>query len=64
MYDDDKFGSLKVYTLCVMLIRLEVWKSTGLQVYTLCVMIIRSEVRKFGRLHVVCDEVKFGSLKV
>ena len=26
MCDDDKFGSLEVYTLCVMMISLEVWK--------------------------------------
>ena len=26
MFDDDKLGSLEVYILCVMTIRLEVWK--------------------------------------
>ena len=30
VYDDDKFGSLEVYTLCVMSIGLEVWKFTEL----------------------------------
>ena len=38
MYDDDKIGSLEVYTFCVMMISLEV--------YILCVMIIRVEVWK------------------
>ena len=68
--DDDKFGSLEVYTLCVMMISLEVWKFT----ITLCVMIslevwkftivCDDEVWKFGSLHVVCDDDKFGSLEV
>ena len=29
--DDDKFGSLEVYMLCVMMIRLEVWKFGSLR---------------------------------
>ena len=53
MWEDDKFGSSEVYTLCVMMISLEVWKFTSLhivcdddefgslEVYTLCVMLIR-----------------------
>ena len=32
MCDDDKFGNLEVYTSCVMMISLEVWKFTGLHV--------------------------------
>ena len=30
MCDDDEFGILEVYTLCVMMISLEVWKFTTL----------------------------------
>ena len=56
MCDDDKFGSLEVYKLCVMMISLEVWKFTNckwtdkfgsLEVYRLCVMMISLEVWKF-----------------
>ena len=59
MCDDDKFGSLEVYILCVMMISLEVWKFGSLQnvcdddkfgsleVYRLCVMMISLEVWKF-----------------
>ena len=44
MWDDDKFGSLEVCVLCVMMIRLEVWK--------------------FGSLHIVFHDDKFGGLEV
>ena len=59
MWDVDKFGSLEVYTLCVMMISLEVWKFGSLhivrdddkfgslEVYILCVMLISLEVWKF-----------------
>ena len=32
MCADDKFGSLEVYTLCKMMISLEIWKFEGLGV--------------------------------
>ena len=32
MCDVDKFGSLEVYTLCVMMISLEVWKFGSLHI--------------------------------
>ena len=44
MCGDDKFGSLQVYMLCMMMISLEFWKFGGLEVYILCVMMIRFEV--------------------
>ena len=40
----DKFGGLEVYTLCVMMINLEVWKFTSLH-------IVRDD-DKFGSLEV------------
>ena len=57
-------GSLHIYTLCVMMISLEVCKLTNLQVvcdddkdgslqvYMLCVMMISLEVYTFTRLQV------------
>ena len=60
MCDVDKFGSLEVYKLCVMMIGLEVWKfaslhivcdvdkSASLQVYMLCVMMISLKVWRFA----------------
>ena len=59
MCDDDKFGSLEPYMLCVMMIILEVWRFTSLhvvvhddkfgslEVYTLCAMMISLGVYKF-----------------
>ena len=44
MCDDDKFGSLQVYTLCVMMISLEVWKFGSLHI--VC------DDAKFGSLEV------------
>ena len=60
--DDDKPGSLHVYTFCVMMVRSEVYKFTCLHVYMLCVMMISLQVYKFTSLHIVCDDDKFGSL--
>ena len=76
--DDEKFGSLEVYTLCAMVIRLEVWKITKLCLY---MMMISLEVWKFGSLQnckwadkfsnletyktmPICDDDKSGSLEV
>ena len=62
MWDDDQFGSLEVYMLCVMMMSLEVWR------FTHCVCDdweFRSlEVRKFQILHIVFDVDKFGSSEV
>ena len=41
MCDDDKFGTLGVYTLCAMMINLEVWR------FTHWVMMISFEVYRF-----------------
>ena len=49
MCDDDKFGSLKVYTSCVMMISLEVWKFTSLHVVRDDDKFGNSEVDKFAR---------------
>ena len=46
--------------LRVMMITPEVSRSTGLQVYTLDDR-INLDVRKFGSLHVGCDDYTFGS---
>ena len=63
-----KFGSLEVYTLCVTLISLEVWKLHivwyddmfgSSEVYSMCVMMISLEVWKFGTLRILCDGDKF-----
>ena len=43
MCDDDKFGSLEVYNLSVVV----TCKFGSLEVYTLCVMMISLEVWKF-----------------
>ena len=44
MCDDDKFGSLEVRILCVMMIQLKVWRFTTL--YNVC------DDYKFGSLEV------------
>ena len=50
MCDDDKFGGLDVYTLCMVMIRLEGYilcvMMISLEVYTPCVMMISLEVYK------------------
>ena len=62
MCDDDKFGGLQVYMLCMMMISLGVRKFGRLHV--VC------DDDKFGSLeiikftHVVCDDDMFGSLEV
>ena len=52
MFDDDKVGSLGA------------WKPGSLELCILCAVMIRLEVCKFGSLHVVCDDDRFGSLEV
>ena len=64
MCDDDKFGSLEVYMLCVMMISLEVCKFTSLHFVCDDDKFGSLEVYKFTSLHVVCDDDKFGSLEV
>ena len=61
--DDDKFGTLEGYPLCVMMIRLEVGKLGSLEVYTVCVMMISSELWRFTGVHIVCDDGRLGSLE-
>ena len=62
--DDDKFGSLEVYMLCVMMIGLEVWKFGSLNVHMVCVMMIGLKVWRLGSLHVVVCDDKCGSSEV
>ena len=71
--------SLEVYTLCVMMISLEVWmfgsvqnckwtnKFGNLEVYKIVNGPISLEVWKLLislEVHIVCDDDKFGSLEV
>ena len=62
--DDDTFGTLEGYPLCVMMIRLEVGKLGSLEVYTVCVMVIGLEVGKLGSLEVYTVCVMMISLEV
>ena len=49
MNDDDEFGSLEVYTFCVTIGSLDVWKFGSLEGYT---------------LHILCDDDTYGGLEV
>ena len=51
--DDDKFGSLEVYMLCVMMISSEVWKSTNLHSVCDDDKFGSLEVWKFSNSHIV-----------
>ena len=64
MCDDDKFGSLEVYTLCATIGSLDIWKFRSLRNVLDDDKFASSQVLKFGGSHVLCDDDKFGSSEV
>ena len=64
MCDDDEFGSLEVYMLCVMMISLEVWKIGSLHIVCDDDKFGSLEVWRFGGLEVYTSCVMMISLEV